>query len=143
MGCCNNCEGSPGLGDLSLTKPYHLSDIEIAAFINDNKHNAQLMDYLYGSLQSELPWGIIVPYHGGEFLVWIDATNKRHVINVSGTEIPDQVREAPYVAPGSNLLENLTNNFNKLFGGVADFMTTAAWVLTIYALWGVYKDIRR
>lgn len=142
MSCGGSCKCAPcsGLSAYPVTAgqsvPYHLTASEIQAFLSAHLDDGNLSRYI----DTHLPeWGIIVNENQNQFLVWYDARNVLHVVNVTNMEIAAQVQQAPYESPGSSFFENIQQSFNNLFVTTQGLAVVVGVVALAYL---VYKAAR-
>lgn len=104
--------------------PYALTQSEINDFLDRNKANATLQNYLQ---TWEPVYGVIVHEDYGELLVWIDASAVLHVIDITNMSIVTEIEKAPYQSPDSGFINNLVTDIGK----VVDQATTTAFPVAL------------
>lgn len=109
------------------TIPHHFSESEILAFIERHESNPLLQDYI---LTKEPEYGILVREDYGEILVWYDASDKLHVVDITNMAIANEIEKAPYVSPDDKpFWEDLQKLFDDLFSTFKNIAITAAVVI--------------
>ena len=97
--------------------PYHFTDAEIQEYIARETQVATgyppLVNYLKNG---DPPWGILMKEKYGDVLVWRDAAKRLHVVDVTNMAIVASIKKAPFESPGSSVVTNMWQEFDKLFG---------------------------
>lgn len=127
------------------TVPYHFTPDETATFLQFHANDPYVQQYLR---TKQPPYGIIVKEqvapattggttvfgssvaHGpiiNNLLLWIDASNKTHVVLVSAG-FAEQVQKAPYVSPDDT---GFWDNFKKEFDAALKSVTNIALIVAV------------
>lgn len=112
--------------------PHHFTPEETEIFLDRHNDDGRLLTYLRARYPE---WGIIVPEAYGEILVWYDATENLHVVDVTNMSISRSVQQAPFESPDSGFFETMNNEFHQLFSEtLSPVLLGAGLVLGVWAL---------
>ena len=123
--------------------PYQFSQAEAEAFILDNGDTRAkgasgvtvrqyLSEALYG--QSSIPYGIVVLPRGqgiGDVLVWVDASRKIHVVDITMMPIAAEIVKPPHHSPDESLIQNFLNALQEGFSSLLIVLMLVAAILVL------------
>lgn len=114
--------------------PYELPPDEAKAFLQKHAANPAWTDYYVSHKPAH---GIIIYDNYGEFLVWYDAQNVLHVIDITNMSIVGEIEKAPFQSDPQYLqllqerVENVVLSSGKLGIGAGLLAIAAALVLVV------------
>ena len=129
-----------------MARPIALTQYEIDAFLKRNVRHGELSTYL--RLPSYRPHGIVVSEsliegYEKEYMVWIDASERLHVLDITGNPIAAEIKKAPYVPPDSDFLRNLMKDVERITSKASSLFYVAAIVIGLVAVSHISKVFRR
>lgn len=117
------------MSDYSI--PHRLSEQETSDFFARQSANPILQDYL---LRQQPPSGVIIEDGYGQILVWFDASQRLHVIDVTNMAIAAEVQKGIYTSD-PEYLEAVTSALKQLVTVSLDFSFVAILAIAAYFLW--------
>lgn len=115
--------------------PHHFTEAETQAFLDRHANDGRVLTYLRARFPE---WGIIVQEAYGEILMWWDASENLHVVDVTNMSISRSVQQAPFESPDSGFFETMNNEFHQLFSEtLSPVLLGAGLVLGVWALRGM------
>jgi len=113
---------------------------EIDSVVGRNSANSELVTYL--RMPSYRPYGMIINDLGRELMVWIDASDRIRIIDLTGDPIVKEIKKAPYEPPDSELLANLHQDIEKVFSKASNLFYVGAGVVALVAIANITKVFR-
>ena len=143
VGQVANCgRGLAGVGQ--APEPYrHLTEVEQTAFLDQYwTPGGPLQQY---SITRDPPWGFIYTVQGLDLLVWIDATDNWHVIDVTAAPaLKTSVNEAPYRSPDDvGFWSTFTKDFKAATTSTAARAETALYLVAGIVALAAIRDVAR
>lgn len=116
--------------------PYAYTPAEVQAFVTQYGTDPVVGNYLTYKLP---PYGVIFNQAYGQLLVWYDASDVLHVIDVTNLSIAQQVQLPDYQSLDSNVVDNITKSVQDFVQGLKSAGNVALAIGAAIVLWKVLK----
>jgi hypothetical protein len=91
------------------------------------------------NLQTLPAWGTVINTATGDILVWVDASTKIHVIDISGMPLVSTINQAAYVSPDSSLVASLIDQLSSLSTGATIAIGALPFIIAVIVAIEVFK----